>query len=734
MGGSSKSTVVGYKYLLGMHVVLGHPVDYVKRIIFADRKAWEGNVSSGEIFVNKLGLFGGESREGGVHGIVRVLDGNASQGQDPYLQSFLGQVIPAFRGVCSLVFESFYFGTNPYIKALAVQVVRTQTKTNGSPQWDITNADIDEALNPSHLIRETLTSTQWGMGYPEGTVDEATFLEASATLKAESFGLSMMWNESSSIEDFLREVVNHIDAKVSVSPITGKWALSLIRKDYVVANILALDPSNIVSLDSFSRLAIGETINEVSVIYRDHEDNKDKTITVQNLGNIQMQGAVVPFKVHYPGIPTAELAMRVAQRDLLARSTPLTKVKLSVNRTAAGISIGDVFKLTWPKLGLVDLVFRVGKVEAGTINDGTITLVAVEDVFGLADVTYAGQQPTGWTDPTSIPLDLTKRALVEAPYWDVNMDPTTTPDSYDPDFGFIQTLAVRTAGDAFKYDVFTAAPGATYVDTGDGNFAPSALLVGDIKYTETVLTYTDSDLISEVKIGDHAYIGDEMVNLISLDSVNKTFVVDRAILDTVPVPHAAQERIWFSGGNFGSDTTERVEAEEVRVKLLPITPNGQLEESEATYDTIILNNRYQRPYPPGKYRLNTVEYPELVIDSELTFTWAHRDRTQQLAYFNTQSEGNIGPEVGTTYEFTLTTLDLTVIHSETGLTGTSLVVTPISVEGTVIATISSAVGGLLCTQGLSHTFLYLPRYTPSTDFVVDSATGYTPSSDFNLGA
>ena len=732
MGSSSKSATVAFKYSLGLHVVLGYPVDAITKLFFSDKQAWAGSVSSGDIQVDSPNLCGGEDREGGVAGTVTVLDGGASQGQDSYLQSHLGSVIPAFRGVCSIVMKSFYVGTNPYIKALAVEVIRTSIQTDGSSQWDPTKANINDALNAAHIVREVLINAQWGMGYPVATIDEVSFLETSSTLYNEGFGLSMMWVQASSIEEFLREIVNHIDAKLSVSSTTGKWELKLIRKDYVVGDLLSLDPTNIVNLDKFSRIGLGETINEVSVVYRDHNDNKEKTVTAQNLGNIQMQGSVLSYKVNYPGIPNATLAAKVAQRDLLARSTPLTKVKLSANRAAASLSIGEPFRLNWPRLGIVDSVFRVGKINTGTVEDGTITIDAIEDVFGLPDSTYVAQQPTGWTDPGAAPVDIPTRALFEATYWDINMDVDADPSSYDPDFGFVQTIAMRPSGDSYKYDVFTAVGVADYAETGEGNFAPTALLGADLNYTELTLSYTDDSLMSEVNIGDHAYVGSEMVNVVSVNSVNKTFVVDRAILDTVPVTHTTGERIWFTGGHTGRDNTERVDAEEVKVKMLTTTSKGRLEEVAATFDTITLDNRYQRPYPPGFYRINGVSFPD-IVKADLDFTWTHRDRTQQLAYFNTQDEGNIGPEVGTTYEFELVSSDLTVLDTATGITGTARTYAPTSDGDTLTLTLKSKVGTLESMQTITHTFYYFRVYDPDADFEADAVSGYAPVSDFDLG-
>nr|WP_255733146.1 vWA domain-containing protein [Ruegeria sp. Ofav3-42] len=71
--------------------------------------------------MNKPTLFGGEEREGGVSGAVDVLDGNPQQGRNNYLVRLFGALIPAYRGVASLVFRRPYLGNNPYLKEIKVK-------------------------------------------------------------------------------------------------------------------------------------------------------------------------------------------------------------------------------------------------------------------------------------------------------------------------------------------------------------------------------------------------------------------------------------------------------------------------------------------------------------------------------------------------------------------------------------------------------------------------------------
>ena len=130
--GSKKKQVIGYKYFLGMHLVICHgPVDSIQKIIVGDREAWSGNVTaSGDITIAASELFGGDKKEGGISGTVNVMMGELTQAKNTYLQSKIQTLIPAFRGVVSLVLKQCYVcAMSPYPKAWAIKVKRIPAKT-----------------------------------------------------------------------------------------------------------------------------------------------------------------------------------------------------------------------------------------------------------------------------------------------------------------------------------------------------------------------------------------------------------------------------------------------------------------------------------------------------------------------------------------------------------------------------------------------------------------------------
>lgn len=528
-------------------------------------------------------------------------------------------------------------------------------------------------MNPAHIVYQCLTDTAWGMGYPTAAIDNASFTAAADALYAEEFGLSMLWNQQETIDNFVVMVLDHIGGMLYVRPDTGAFALKLIRADYDRGTLPQYGPTSLISAEDYQRQAWGETVNEITVVYTDACTEKEASVTVQDIANITIQGGVVAQTRHYPGIRKASLAQRVAMRDLQAGSTPLASIKLTATRAAWQVFPGDVFRLSWPEYGIDDVVYRALNVNRGTLTDGQIIIDAVEDVFGLPDNTYLVEQPGGWVDPSQAPAAAPARKLLEAPYWDLARNMTAADLDYvDALSGYLETLAVRPSGDAINYEIQARTGAADYASVGNGDFCPSATVVGALTKTTTALTLANGVDLDLVEPGGYAIIGDEYVLVSAIDTVTGTATISRGMLDTVPAEHSAGTRIWFADGDQGFSTTEYADGETVDVKLLPATGQGTLDIAMAPVDSLTFDQRQYRPYAPGKVLTNTGIYPEWIDgQAELAVTWAHRDRLAQTAYIVEQDEASIGPEAGTTYILKIYGESDTLGRTESGISGAS---------------------------------------------------------------
>lgn len=560
-------------------------------------------------------------------------------------------------------------------------------------------------MNPAHIIYQCLTDTSWGMGYPTGAVDSASFTAAADALHAEGFGLSLLWNQQEDIESFVGIVLDHIGGMLYVRPDAETFALKLIRADYSRPSLSVYGPANLISAEDYQRQAWGETVNEITVVYTDSTTGKDTPITIQDTSNILMQGGVVAQTRNYPGIRYAHLAQRVAMRDLNAASTPLARIKLTATRAAWSVFPGDVFRLNWPEYGVDDVVYRALNVNRGTLTDGQIIIDAVEDVFGLPENTYLVEQPGEWEDPSNEPAPAPYRLLQEAPYWDLVRNLSQADMSYvDSLSGYLETLAVRPSNDATNYSVYARTGSADYTQRGNGDFCPTATIIGALTKTTTAITLENGIDLDIVDVGGYAIVGSEYVLVESIDWLAGTATIARAVLDTVPTEHAAGARIWFADGYQGFDTTEFADGESVDVKLRPITGRGELALAAAPVDALVFDQRQDRPYPPAKIRFDTLEWPPIIEGSaDVVLTWAHRDRTLQTAYIVTQDEASIGPEASVTYSVEVADEALAVLHSATGISGTTATVPASSLtSGLLRFRLWSVRGGLESWQVHEH--------------------------------
>lgn len=646
--GSKKKVTIGYKYFLGMHMVICHgPIDSLERIDVAERTAWSGNVTgTSTIYVNNPDMFGGEKKEGGVQGYVDVEFGLSTQPKNSYLVSKLGAIIPAFRGVVSIILKQCYItAITPYPKPWSFLVKRIPGR-----DWYNAKAEINGGANGAHIIYELLTNKDWGMGYSGASIDSTSFISVADKLYSEGLSLSFELSNTDSIESFLYTVVKHINGVFYTKPDTGLFALKLLRDDYNIATLSEYDETNITMLESFERASYSEVVNEIVVVYRPQGTDDDDSVTVQDLAAIQAQEGIVSQTVNYPGIDSASNAARVAMRDLRQKSTPLARVKFRTMRSSWTSTIGDVVKFSWAEHGITGMVLRVLDVNYGELTSGEITLNCVEDVFGLPATTYIGDQPSGWVDPVQPAQAAAYHSIMEATYWDVARTFTEADFAYVTNSSaYSKYLVGNPSNPSINYEYWSKPGGGSYAYASEGNFAPHATLLSDIGYAQTSFTLTGLSGNTDLFItGSYGLIESEIIRIDSYNPLTGAIVVGRGCLDTVPAKHLTGVRLYFSEGFHAVDVVERAIGETIYGRALIRTGLDLLNISSAPEDSIAMVGRFAKPYPPGNLRLMGLSYPAQVTDN-LVVTWAHRDRTLQLASLIDHTSGNIGPEAGTTY-------------------------------------------------------------------------------------
>jgi hypothetical protein len=717
--------------------------------------------TGGRIVINQPDLFGGEGREGGISGAIDVLMGGGTQTQNDYLRAQAGEQVPAYRGVVSLVLRQVYLGINPYLKPLAVRVSRVLTRNDNQGQWLANLAEIwpdvgDELsaqvigpdMNPVHILRECITDVGWGMGYNDADIG-ASFAAAAQVLHDEGFGLSFLWQKEGTVEDFISDVLKHIDASVYVDPRTGLWEIKLIRGDYEIANLPVFDDSNVIDWGELA-LTEGGQVNQIVVEYSDLRNDKVGTVSVTDTALVQLAGQVISTKISYLGVRAEALAVRLAERDLRALSSAIWSGEITVNRQGSGLAPGAAVRVNSPTRGIDDIVFRVSEVDQGDGRSNGVRLTVAQDVFALGATASVGGAITAPPSLVTAPVALTRSMTQEAPYWAVVQDlGHAAADALlaeEPAAGAVMGAGGRISADATTVQLW-ADVGAGYAQIDAIGFCPTALLSENLTDDPThidvaVLDWTD---LSNATTGKIASLGGEFVRIDGLSAAGVT--LGRGCLDTVPQAHPAGTPLVLWQDRAAASGADYVAGEGLAAKLLPVTGLGTLPLANAAASAITFDARAIRPLPVGDCRVNGSFTPadDLFLQQQtVTLTWAHRDRTAQTSVvFDDYLAGNVGPELGVIYALEFHWVDpatdaLTPAGVDAVGTATTAVVnlgvldfgtTPAgAAEFTVAVVAQRDVGGVIYTAWQSRRYRFLlpePLEVSEADVYFDLGAGET---------
>jgi hypothetical protein len=112
---------------------------------------------------------------------------------------------------------------------------------------------------------------------------------------SEGMGMSILWDRSVTLQEFIQEVLKHIDGSLFVDRTSGKFVLKLARAGYDVNSLLVLDESSVDKISDFKRNTIGELINSVTVVYWDASTGKNNSVTVQDIALAAQQQGTISF-------------------------------------------------------------------------------------------------------------------------------------------------------------------------------------------------------------------------------------------------------------------------------------------------------------------------------------------------------------------------------------------------------------------------------------------------------
>ncbi|WP_419852496.1 phage tail protein [Actinobacillus pleuropneumoniae] len=583
-------------------------------------------------------------------------------------------MIPGFRGIVSTVFSGLISCYNAYPKKHSYRVrralkgwfngtvwypekckiiLRNDTlKISGLTKEQEENARQIHAMNPAHILVECATNKSWGGKKDLSDLDLDSYKKAADTLYEEGFGLCLRYNRQGSIKEFMQQVIDHVGAVQYDNVETGKQAIRLLRNDYNPDELHTYHYDNgILSVQDDASSATDTTANQIVVKYRDPVTNREDQAIANNIASVQMHG-VITKTVEYKGVPTFDLAARLAQRDLEMVASSLTRLKIVFDMRASELKHGDVFKVHLPERGIESVIFRVSAIENG--NEGELIVTCMQDVFGLPAANYSTQKSEAlYVPPDYTAKPINEARLLEVPYHVLPLVLSEAEFAFvKPTDCFMWSLATQPSALSVGYEMLVDV-GAGYTQTTTGSFTPYIKLAEPATAYQTTFKFKLEGDYAALQHAEAVMIDDEIIRIDAVDFKTGTMTVGRGCADTIPQAHKANTIVWCYLLAAGTDETKYTVNEMLKAKLLTRTQIETLSEDAASVLTLTTQQRQARPYPPANVKVDGAFVDTIADSSAFTLTWAHRDRDIQADQLIAHTEDSTALAQGVSYKIDL---------------------------------------------------------------------------------
>ena len=655
--GNHKNEPTGrYKYSMGFHYGFCNACDAVLEIRMDEEVFWSGSAGANTtLVIDKADLFGGTDSQGGISGEMDIMLGRETQAVNDYLQEAIGadKLVPAYRGLVSIVSRRMYIGTSNYMKPMDAIMWRSETDSFGDAIWNKAQATIIgsegvKGMNPIHIIHEMITDPEYSLTF-SNAIDYTSFTQAAQTAYNEGFGLSFVWDNPQAGEQIMEDVMSYIDGHLRVNPTTNEFEIKLMRDDFNVADLPVITGDDLLSVDGPTKLLAADVPNMVQVNYTDPITRKSAVVTARNEALISTHGENPKF-VDAPYLLDPDRANEMAYRVLRRVTANPGTSTFKGFRILAQFNKGDVFRLQWPEEGFKDVVLRVMSVDYGSVRNGTVSLTAEEDIYAAPRAVYTTPAGSGWTNTAEAPIDLPYRKVIEAPYFVLAQNVgATVASEMNTETGRVFGGGVASASNSTNLLAMTrvGADDFLYTDS-EYTYVPFGILESDIVagFDNVTVAYSAGSRMALIEATGFEWcqIGGEILKVVSHSPDTRTITLARGCMDTLPAIHGIGSEMHFLSESNMFPSTEYGDATTVDVKFIPSTTLGRLDPADASSEALTMNKRYIRPINGAKF-----EIAEDGVTEDLTFSWLHRNRLTQVNSIDDQTVTGISAEAGTQY-------------------------------------------------------------------------------------
>jgi hypothetical protein len=298
--------------------------------------------------------------------------------------------IPGYRGVVSAFLHELGAGSGWRIDngrnlpAYSFEVSSLVTSLDASKwpaAWPL--SVIVQDSNPINVLYDLITGRRGKLGLPASVIDMPSFQAAAYTLWTESHGYSRCFDQAGEARALIREILEQIDGVLYEDATTSTLKIKLIRPDYDPTLIPVINSSNCSRLENLAIGGWSGLPNLFRLTFTNRADGyRDGSATASSIASaVGQDGKRREQALSMPGVHTQELADKLVEREAAYLSRPLIKCTAIVDRSFLRVNPGDPIKLVWRQPDISGLVFRVARVDRGSLANGEIKLDLIQDVF-----------------------------------------------------------------------------------------------------------------------------------------------------------------------------------------------------------------------------------------------------------------------------------------------------------------------------------------------------------------
>ena len=361
-------------------------------------------------------------------------------------------------------------------------------------------------------------------------------------------------------------------------------------------------------------------------------------VTIQGTGNIAIRGRIVSKTIQVALFTSNRNAVWAGKQSLRKESYPLATINFPASRDAFRYEVGDCFKFSYAKYGVVNMICRVLQIQEDGPESENINITAMEDIFAVNAAITEYTDPVKHAIPPAIYplLPFENQKIYEAPYV---LAPDALPRvialacrEYPSDLGFGIYMSVD---DGASYQLvgrcIALVPFGELVAPYPANtfsIDDEGFIVDFAQDAQQIETASWAEIFAGMR--NLALLGDEIISFQGITPVTGTQYqltgVVRGRYGTQKQDHAAGESFYHVSANAALIAHSEISKGAVRkFKYVPynIKSSGSL--ADATALNLTIAGKAATPYIPINFTANSGAFAAR-YDADIVLAWSPRYR------------------------------------------------------------------------------------------------------------